>query len=456
MSETRYDEAFELGARVVEAALKKGATVAEATVREGNHLSMKVRKDDPELVEEAGSKGLGMRVFVGQQVAMSYTSDLTDQGIENLVDDVVELARLSQPDEFAGPPDASLLSTPDQHVDLNLFDAGMGALEADEAMKMAQKGERAAFAHDERIINSEGASVTRAAGSSVLVTSGGFRGGTHGTYASMVVRPVVDDEGGKKRSGFHWDARRHFADLEQPEAIGKEAAVRTLRKLGSQKVDTQEVPVVFDPDAARSILGLLASSINGSSIWRKTSYLAERENTDVASALVTIVDDPTIPKAPGSRAFDGEGLLSRKNTVVEGGVLKTFLLDSYCARKLNKESTASASRGGSGGVGPSTTNLFLAPGETDPREIVSSTKAGLYVTEMMGSGFNPITGDFSRGASGFWIENGEFAFPVSEVTISLNLDEIWKRVDAIGSDLELRTSIAAPTFRVSAMTVAGR
>ncbi|MEM9192109.1 MAG: TldD/PmbA family protein [Myxococcota bacterium] len=451
-----HDEAFALGERVIEAAKKLGATVAEATVRESSHLSTKIRMDKPELVEEAGSKGLGLRVFIDQQVAMSYTSDLSDQGIQNLVEDVVELARLSQADEFAGPPDASLLSTEDQHQDLDLYDEGMGRLEADAALEMARSGEKAAFAHDERIINSEGATVTRVAGSSVLVTSGGFRGGSQGTYASVVVRPVVDDEGGKKRSGAHWDARRHFGDLANPSDVGKEAAVRTLRKLGAKKVATQEVPVVFDPDAARSILGLLAASINGSSIWRKSSYLAEREGTDIASGLVTIVDDPTIVRAPGSRTFDGEGLLARKNLIVEGGVLRTFLLDSYCARKLNKGSTASASRGGSGGVGPSTSNFILQPGSDDPKDIVSGTKAGLYVTEMMGSGFNPTTGDFSRGASGFWIENGELAYPVSEVTISLNLDEIWKRVDAVGTDLELKTSVAAPTFRVSSMTVAGR
>jgi PmbA protein len=194
----------------------------------------------------------------------------------------------------------------------------------------------------------------------------------------------------------------------------------------------------------------------GSSIWRRSSYLVDRESTQVASELVSVVDDPLIPKAPGSRPFDGEGLLARKNQVVEKGVLRTYLMDSYSARKLDKQSTANAARGSSGGVGASTSNFILEPGDTTPEALLASTPRGLYVTEMMGFGFNPVTGDFSRGASGFWIENGELTHPVSEVTISLNLDELLKRIDAVANDLDLRTSTATPTFRVSRMTVAGR
>ncbi len=447
---------IELGERVVADAEKLGATVAEATIREGSHLSVKVRRREPELVEEAGSKALGLRVMLGKQVAVSYTSDLSDAGIERLVEDAVELAKLSQPDEFAGPPDSDLLTSSTDAEALQLYDERMGQLGAGEAIEIAKAGEAAAFAHDSRISNSEGATVTRAAGGSVLVTSGGFRGGYQGTYASIVVRPVADDADGKKRAGFHWSSRRHWDELDSPEAVGREAAVRTLRKLGAQKVDTQQVPVVFDPDASRSILGLLAGCIMGSSIWRRSSYLVGREGTPVASELVTVVDDPLIPKAPGSRPYDGEGLPSRKNLVVEKGVLKTYLMDSYAARKLGKESTGSASRGSSGGVGPTTTNFLLQPGDMTPGELLKSTPKGLYVTEMMGFGFNAATGDFSRGAAGFWIENGELTHPVSEVTVSLNLDELLKSIDCVADDLDLRTATAAPTFRVSSMTVAGR
>ncbi len=214
--------------------------------------------------------------------------------------------------------------------------------------------------------------------------------------------------------------------------------------------------MIFDPDAARSIIGLFAGCILGSGIWRKSSYLVDRLGTAVASPLVTIVDDPTIVRGPGSRTFDGEGLRARRNVVVEGGVLRTYLIDSYSGRKLGTASTASASRGGSGGVGPSTSNFVLSPGNQTPLQILAGVKRGLFVTDMMGQGFNPVTGDFSRGASGFLIENGELTQPVSEVTISLGLDEILKRIDAVGNDLDLRTSTASPTLRISAMTIAGR
>jgi PmbA protein len=450
------EKLIELGQDVVARAKSKGADVAEAVVGEGSHLSAKIRLGEPELLEEAGSRSVGVRVFVGQQVAVSYTSDLSSAGIDRLVEDAVELARLSQPDAFAGPPDPSLLSRRKDHVDLNLFDATLDAVDGAQALAHARRAERAALDFDPRVKNSEGGDYSRASGSRALVTSGGFTGVSSGTYASLTVSPVVDDEGGKKRSGYHWTAKRHQKDLLADEEVGREAARRTLAKLGARKVETQECAVVFDPDAARSILGLLAGCITGGAIWRRSSYLLDRLGSKVASELVSVVDDPLLPEAPGSRAWDGEGLLSRKNVVVENGVLKTYLLDSYSARKLDMKSTASASRGGSGGVSPGTTNFILSPGKSSPDEIVKSTPKGLYVTDMMGFGFNAVTGDFSRGASGFWIENGEKTFPVSEVTISLNLDQMLQRIDMVGSDLDLRSSVASPTFRVAAMTLAGR
>ncbi len=452
----KLQELEDAAAQVVEAARKAGADVAEAVARSGSHLSAKVRLGEPELVEEAGSRSLGLRVMLGQRVAVTYTSDLSTFGRRRLVEDAIELARLASEDPFAGPPDPDQLSRPEQWPPLDTFDPEMGALEADEALRRARAGEAAALAFDSRITNSEGATFSRAAGGSALVTSGGFVGSTEGTYASLVVNPVADDADGKKRQGYHWDAKRHLGDLAAPEAVGEEAARRTLRKLGATKLATEEMPVVFDPDAARAILGLLAGCVNGSAIWRKSSYLVDRLGTQVASELVRVVDDPLLPKAPGSRAFDGEGLLSRRNVVVDGGVLRSYLLDTYAARKLGMQSTASASRGASGGVGPSTTNFVLQPGDLSREALLADTPRGLYVTEMMGFGFNAVTGDFSRGASGFLIEGGELAQPVSEVTISLNIDELLKRIDAVASDLDLRTATASPTFRVSAMTVAGR
>jgi len=450
------NELLERATRVVERAQRAGADVAEATARQGSHLSAKVRMREPELVEEAGSRSVGLRVMISQQVAVTYTSDLSTRGLDRLVDDAIELARLSEADPFAGPPDPSQLSDEREHVELKLYDPNMGDVGSGAALARATAGEAAALGASSRITNSDGATFTRASGSSVLVTSGGFTGTSRGTYASLVVRPVAEDEDGKKRAGGYWAARRHLAALEGAAAVGEEAARRTLRKLGATKLDTTELPVVFDPDAGRAILGLVAGCVRGGAIWRKSSYLAGRLHSKVASNLVTIVDDPLIPRAPGSRAFDGEGLLSRKNVVIDKGTLETYLLDSYSARKLELKSTASASRGASGGVGASTSNFILQRGDSTVDDLLGSTKRGLYVTEMMGFGFNAVTGDFSRGAAGFLIEDGELTRPINEVTISLPLDDLLSRIDAIADDLDQRTAIATPTFRVSSMTIAGR
>ena len=446
---------LELGDRIVARATKGGATVAECMLRSGRELSTKVRLGEPELVEEAGHRSAGLRVMKGKQVAVTSTSDLTEHGIERFVADALELVEISQEDPFAGPADAKLLMNPKDAPDLDLFDPAGGNVNAAQAIAMAKKGEDAARAFDKRITNSEGATFGRTAGGAAIVLSSGFRAAYTGSYSSLSVVPVADDEGGKKRRGYHWTAKRFLAEMDDPAKVGEEAARRTVRKLGAKSVATGTFPVIFDPDAARSILGMLAGCIMGSSIWRKASYLVGREGTQVASDLVTVLDDPLIPRAPGSRPYDGEGLASRKNLVVEKGILKTYLCDSYSARKLGRESTGSASRGGGAGVGCSTSNFILQPGTDSPESILKGTKRGLFVTDMMGFGFNAVTGDFSRGASGFWIEDGELTFPVSEVTISLNVDDLYKSIDAVGSDLDLRTSTAAPTIRVAKMTIAG-
>jgi PmbA protein len=444
----------DLAAEVVERARKGGADVAEAIARSGSELSTKVRLGEPELVEEAAHRGLGMRVIKDKRVALTSTSDLTPRGIERFLADALELVEISQEDPFAGPADPALLVTGGL-PDLDLYDPAGGEVTAAEALVLAKRGEQAARDFDPRIGNSDGATFSRTAGAFALVLSSGFRGGYAGSYSSLVVSPVAEDEGGKKRRGFHYTAKRHLRELDTPEEVGREAARRTLRKLGARTVSTCEVPVVFDPDAARSILGMLAGCVMGSSIWRKSSYLVGREGTRVASDLVNVVDDPLIARAPGSRPFDGEGIASRKNLVVEKGMLRTYLCDSYSARKLGRETTASAARGGGAGVGAGTSNFVLLPGMDSNQAIVKATPRGLYVVEMMGFGFNAVTGDFSRGAAGFWIEKGELAYPVSEVTISLNVDDLWQRIDAIGNDLDLRTATAAPTLRVAKMTVAG-
>jgi len=457
-SDAELNDLLELGDRIVAMALSSrggGATVAECLLRSGAELSARVRLGKPELVEEAAHRSAGLRVMKGKQVATTSTSDLTEAGIQRFVSDALELVELAQEDPFAGPADPKLILDPKTAPDLDLFDPKGGGVDAAQAIATAKESEQAARDFDPRISNSEGGTFSRTAGGAALVLSSGFRAAYKGSYQSLSVVPVAEDDGGKKRRGYHWTAKRFLDELEDAKSVGREAARRTLRKLGARPVATTEAPVVFDPDAARSILGMLAGCVMGSAIWRKSSYLLGREGTEIASSLVNVIDDPLIKRAPGSRPYDGEGLASRKNVVVEKGILRTYLCDSYSARKLERQSTGNAARGGAAGVSCSTTNFILEPGTDTNEAIVKGTKRGLYVTEMMGFGFNAVTGDFSRGASGFWIEDGQLAFPVSEVTISLNVDELWKRIDAVGSDLDLRTATASPTIRVAKMTIAG-
>lgn len=454
MADHSVDSLLSLAEGLVERARKGGADVAEVIARSGSELSVKVRLGETELVEDAGHRAVGMRVMKGKRVALTSTSDLTPAGLDRFVSDALELADLSQEDPFAGPADPKELAK-GPFPELELFDPKMGELDAAEAIEMARRAEDAARKSDPRITNSEGATVSRTAGSVALALSSGFRGGYMGSFATIYVVPLAEDEGGKKRRGSYYSSKRFLAELESPEEVGKESARRTLRKLGPRKVATCEAPVIFDRESARSIIGTLVGCASGGAIWRKSSYLAGREGTQVASPLITLVDDPHRVRAPGSRPFDGEGLLSRKNVLVENGVLKMYLCDSYSGRKLNRPSTANASRGSGGGVGISTSNLICQAGDLTAEEIIKKTERGLYVTEMMGFGFNAVTGDFSRGAAGFWIENGEFAHPVSEVTISLNLDEMLKRIDMVGSDLDWKSSTVTPTIRISSMTIAG-
>lgn len=453
MDRDRVEVLIGLGSRIVEEAKRRGAEVAEVLARDSIELSAKVRLERPELIEEAASHAIGLRVQKQGRSAVTYTSDPSPAGIEALVGDALELAALSEPDAFAAPPDPALLVQ--SWSDLDLFDPASLAIDAHEATARAIRAEGAALSFDPRVGNSEGATFQRVVSSVALVTSGGFRGGYRGTHHTIDVNPVADDQGGKKRQGHHWDSRRFLGALMKEEQVGIRAAQKTLEKLGARKVPSAEAPVVFDPDAGRALLSLLFSSVAGNAIYQRASYLIDKEGQSVASPLVTIVDDPLLPRGPASRPFDGEGLASRRNVIVEEGVLRTYLLDTYSARKLGRTSTGSAARGTGSRPSVAPTNFQMLAGTSTPEEIVRGVDRGLYVTSMMGFGFNPVTGDFSRGAEGFWIERGEKAFPVGEITIGLNFLDLWKRIDAVGNDLDLKSSFACPTFRVSRMTIAG-
>ena len=449
-----------LAAQVAEQAIAAGADAAEVVVQSGAELSVKVRRSETELIREAGSRGLGLRVFRDHRAAVTYTSDFTPEGLAAFVADSVALSRLAEPDELNELPEREWLLK-GAAPDLDLWDDDALTVTTEDALTRARTAEAAALGYSPKVTNTDGASYSRVVGAGALALADRsgvvFSGQSRGTYQSLVVEPICDDADGKKRNGHYWTADRFLSRLESPEAVGREAARRTIAKLDPEKLATQELPVVFDPDAARALVRLVFSVVSGGAIYRKASYLCGREGTEVASKLVTISDEPHIVRGPGSRGYDGEGLPTRRNVIVEAGALKTYLCDCYSARKLGRLPNGVAGRGVGGSPHVSTSNLMLAPGEIqERRDLWKDLKRGLYVTDMMGFGFNAVTGDFSRGAAGFLIEDGKLTRPVGEITISRNLDELLQGIDAIASDLELRSSIAAPSFRVDRMTVSGR
>jgi len=447
-----------LAAKVVALAMKAGASDAEAVAREGDEFSVNVRMGQVETLKESGSRGLGLRVFLGKRSASTSTSDLTPEGVRQLVDGALALAKVTEEDTFAGLPETSEFGALTE--DLHLFHEDVYSLPGSERIEWARRAEAAALAVDPRLTNSDGGSFDAATGSMVLANSRGFVGGYRSSYAGVAAAPLaVDVNGSMQRDGW-WSSARRLADLESPESIGKEAARRTLRRLGARRVATQRVPIVFAPEVAGSLLGSVFEAASGDSIWRGASFLAGKLGEEIAASNLTIIDDhtmllPTGMGGFGTSPFDGEGLPTQRTVVVEAGVLRNYLLNTYTARKLGMKSTHNASRGLAGTPGIGCGNLYLEPGTLTPEQIIADVHAGLYVTGLMGFGVNVVTGDYSRGATGLWIENGMLTHAVEEVTIAGNLVEMLRNVTAIGNDLEFRGAVASPTLRVDGMTIAG-
>jgi len=433
-------------------AMKAGADGAEVLVRDAAELEVKVRLGEPELVKEAGSRALGLRVVKDHRAAVTYTSDFSRDALAAFARETVDLAKLAEPDPLGDLPDA--LEMAREVPELDLWDESVLGVGVPQAIDWAVRGEAAARAFDARVTNSEGAGFGRVVAASAFATSAGFSGAFRGTSVSFYVEPICDDAEGKKRNGVYWTANRFFSKLLDPEFVGREAARRTAAKVGARKIATCEVPVIFSPEAARGLVGQFVGVMSGGAVWRRSTYLAAREGTLVASPLIEIVDDPLVPRGPASRPFDGEGLATRTQVLVDRGQLKTFLCDTYAARKLGRRSTASAGRAVGGGPHVTTSNIILRPGTT-PAASLENVERGLYVTDLMGFGFNAVTGDYSQGAQGFWIEKGERRHPVTEITVSANFDDLWKGVDAVADDLDTRSSVQVPTLRVGTMTVAG-
>jgi PmbA protein len=443
----------ELAQDIVKRALAGGATDAECTISEGEEFGVNVRMRELEKLIEAGSRGAGLRILIGKNTGASYTSDLSREGIDLLVKSAIELADITTEDPHAGLPEAAELGAIEG--DLGLYSADVADLETTVKIDAAKRAEAAALATDPRIFNSEGGGFDTYTGRHIFANSRGFAGEYRSSYCSIDASPVARE--GESMERDHWGhAARRFKDLESPEYVGRRAAERALRRLNPVKVETQKVPVVFEPRTARTLLDSVYEAVHGMSIYRHESFLAGKLGEKVAGENVTIVDDATIPGLFGTSPFDDEGVRSRRTSVIQRGVLKSYLLNTYAARKLGMKTTGNASRGLTGNAGIGHGNFYLEKGVQTPEQIVASVANGFYVTQLMGFGVNIVTGDYSQGASGLWIRNGELAFAVSEVTIAGNLKEMLIGIEAIGSDLEFRGSLAAPTIKIGEMTVAGK
>jgi PmbA protein len=448
----------QLAIDTVERALAAGAADAEVVIAEGDEFEALIRLGEVERLKESGSRAIGIRVYYsspeGMRTAVTSSTDFSDDGISRLVSGAVELAKITTPDPFAGLPEREAFGSLDG--ELGLYDENVYALPPAERIEWAKRAEAAALAYDPAVItNSKGAGFDAATGHKILANSRGFVGEYRRSYCSIDAAPIAQTADGKMQRDHWYSSARSVAQLESPESVGREAARRAIRRIGAKPVATQQVPIVFSPEIARSLIGHIFEAASGSAIYHQSSFFVGRLGQQVAAETITVIDDGTIPGGFGTSPFDAEGLPTRRTVIVENGILKTYLLNTYMGRKLGMASTGNASRGLAGTPGIGSHNLFLVAGSMTPEELLAGVPSGLYVTELIGQGVNMVTGDYSRGASGLWIENGELTYPVEEITIAGNLKDIFQNITAIANDLVFRGSVASPTLRVDGMMIAG-
>jgi PmbA protein len=414
-----------------------------------------VRGGDIDFVKQSRQRTLGLRALVrgagGSRSAITSTSDLSPEAVDRMAAETVALARATAEDPHAGLPEGGFV---EDAPELDLFDAADREVGIEARIHEARRAESAARGADPRITNSEGSAVGSSFSHVVYGNSLGFLGDYEAAAHSLFAEPIAASNGSMQRDYWYTTARR-IADLEDAESVGRRAAARALRRLGGRRIPTCDAPVIFDALTAPSLVRHVAACVNGYAVYRRTSFLAERKGEIVASEGVTLIDDGRLPGGLGSKPFDGEGQPTRRNVIVERGRLGGWLLDSYAARKLGEASTGSAARGAGSAPSAAPTNLWLEPGDRSLEEIIADTPRGLLVTELIGMGFDPVTGDYSRGAAGLWIENGEISHPVEEITIAGNLGEMLMAIDAVGSELLWLGSVASPAVRVARMTIAG-
>jgi PmbA protein len=441
--------------RALARAKRAGAHAADAVLVESDSVETRVRGDEIDFVKQARERVLGIRAFLkgpdGLRSAITSTSDLAPDAVDRLADDTVALAGATAEDPHAGLPDGGFAT---DLPNLALLDPADREVSLEQRIDEARRAERTARALDPRITNSEGSEATSSFSRIACGNTAGFLAEYESAAHSLSSMPIASESGSMQTD--HWfSVARHRSALEEPELVGRRAGERALARLGARRVPTCEVPVIFDAVTARSLLGNLASCLSGYAIYRRSSFLAGRLEERIASELVSVVDDGCLPTGLGSRPFDGEGLSTRRKVVVERGKLQTYLLDSYSGRKLEMASTGNAARSAGGAPRVSPTNLWIEPGTSSLEEMIAGTERGLLVTGLFGFGFNPVTGDFSRGVTGTWIERGERIHPVEEITVAGNLAEMLTGIDAVGSELIWLGSVAAPALRIERMTVAG-
>jgi PmbA protein len=432
----------EVAQRSLEVARNRGATDAEVEVSAAIGQSVTVRRGEVETVEYNRDKGLGITVYFGQRRGNASTSDLSPEAVQRTVEAACAIARHTAEDDAAGLPDAERLYR-GEPPGLELFHPW--GLTVEESIELARRAEAAALAVDRRITNSEGGTISAYDADFVLANTRGFIGGFPSSKASISVGVVAEDKGGMQRD-YWYTTHRDPTRLESAEHVGRTAGERAVRRLGGRRLPTSDAPVIFEASVAGSLISHFVSAASGSSLYRRSTFLLDRLGTQLFAPHIEIAEDPHMPGAMASGYFDAEGVATSPRKVVEAGVLKGWFLSTYSARKLGLETTGNA--GGNH-------NLILKPGEHDLEGLMKLMGRGLVVTEMMGQGVNPVTGDYSRGAAGFWVENGEIQFPVEEVTIAGNLLDMFKGIRAVGNDVLVRGSKQNGSILVDRLTIAG-
>lgn len=436
-----------LAEKLVQYGRQQGADEIEVTLYEGQEFEVEVRLGRIDNLVEAGSRYCTFRIFKEKRVASASSSDLTLSTLQSLIRRAISRANLTHPDDCAGlPAPARFKITEDS---LKLYDPEVARLKPQEKIKLAMTTEKIAL-QDKRITNSFGASFVTNELKTFLVNSNGFSGEYLQTYCSLSLG-LQAGQGDRLVEDYWFSSKRHFKDLASPEEVARIAVERTIRQLNPRKIKTQNVPVIFEPTMTSWLLAFLFACVSGTAVYQKSTFLAGRLGEKIGNNLVTVIDDGLLPGRLGSRPFDSEGLPAQRTIVLEKGILKNYLCNTYASRKLNLPATGN---GNGRGVVPN--NFFLEPGPSRPEEIIRSTRKGLLLTRVIGHGLNSVTGDISRGASGLWIEDGQIVYPVAEITIAGNLGGILKNIEAVGNDLQFESAVCGPTIKVAEMTVAGR